>query len=93
MPRYDELCFGKPHADFYVDAAAVSAFSELHKELGIYAAAKPASSRAAATKPEPSRPVGPTGALSLIPWGAVGVAALAGAAAGAALAARVLKPK
>lgn len=33
---YDELYFGKPHADFYIDDNAVSAYSNLEKELGFY---------------------------------------------------------
>ena len=35
---YDELIFGKPFADFYIDDKAVSPFvDELHKETGIIA--------------------------------------------------------
>jgi len=33
---YDEIYFGKPHADIYVDDLAVSAFADLEKELGYY---------------------------------------------------------
>lgn len=33
---YDEIYFGKPHADFYIDDLAVNAFSNLDKELGFY---------------------------------------------------------
>lgn len=33
---YDELYFGKPHADFYIDDSAVSAFQDIEKELGFY---------------------------------------------------------
>jgi capsule biosynthesis phosphatase len=33
---YDELFFGKPHADFYIDDHAVSATADLEKELGFY---------------------------------------------------------
>jgi capsule biosynthesis phosphatase len=33
---YDELYFGKPYADYYIDDLAVSAFSTLDKELGFY---------------------------------------------------------
>ena len=33
---YDELHFGKPHADFYIDDNAVSAYDNLEKELGFY---------------------------------------------------------
>lgn len=33
---YDELYFGKPQADFYIDDNAVSAYSNLEKELGFY---------------------------------------------------------
>ena len=33
---YDELHFGKPHADFYIDDNAISAYDNLEKELGFY---------------------------------------------------------
>ena len=33
---YDEIYFGKPYADFYIDDLAISAFSNLEKELGYY---------------------------------------------------------
>ncbi len=33
---YDELLFGKPYADFYIDDKAVNAFQNLEKELGFY---------------------------------------------------------
>ena len=33
---YDELYFGKPHAHFYIDDNAVSAYDNLEKELGFY---------------------------------------------------------
>lgn len=33
---YDEIYFGKPHADFYIDDLAVSCFDNLEKELGYY---------------------------------------------------------
>ncbi len=33
---YDEIYFGKPEADFYIDDKAVNCFSELDKELGYY---------------------------------------------------------
>lgn len=33
---YDEIYFGKPDADFYIDDHAVSAFGEFEKELGFY---------------------------------------------------------
>ena len=33
---YDELYFGKPHADFYIDDNAVSAYANLEKEIGFY---------------------------------------------------------
>lgn len=33
---YDEIYFGKPNADVYVDDLAVSAFADLEKELGYY---------------------------------------------------------
>lgn len=34
--KYDELCFGKPHADFYIDDLAVNAHSNLEKSTGFY---------------------------------------------------------
>jgi len=34
--QYDELCFGKPHADFYIDDLAVNSFSNLEKSTGFY---------------------------------------------------------
>ena len=33
---YDEIQFGKPHADFYIDDLAVSSFDNLEKEMGVY---------------------------------------------------------
>ncbi len=33
---YDEIYFGKPHADFYIDDLAVNCFDDLQKELGYY---------------------------------------------------------
>ena len=33
---YDEIYFGKPHADFYIDDNAISAFSNLEKKTGFY---------------------------------------------------------
>lgn len=33
---YDEIYFGKPQADFYIDDLGVSAFHNLEKELGFY---------------------------------------------------------
>jgi capsule biosynthesis phosphatase len=33
---YDEIYFGKPHADYYIDDLAVNAFENLEKELGFY---------------------------------------------------------
>ena len=33
---YDELYFGKPHAHFYIDDNAVSAYDNLEKEMGFY---------------------------------------------------------
>lgn len=33
---YDEIYFGKPYADFYIDDLAVSCFDDLEKELGYY---------------------------------------------------------
>jgi GTP:adenosylcobinamide-phosphate guanylyltransferase len=34
--KYDELIFGKPFADVYVDDKAVNSFKDLEKETGIY---------------------------------------------------------
>jgi len=33
---YDELYFGKPYADYYIDDLAVNCFTDLEKELGYY---------------------------------------------------------
>ena len=33
---YDEIYFGKPQADFYIDDLAVSSYANLEKELGFY---------------------------------------------------------
>ncbi|KAI8110019.1 hypothetical protein M9434_001295 [Picochlorum sp. BPE23] len=33
---YDEIVFGKPHADFYIDDKAISAHFDLEKSLGFY---------------------------------------------------------
>ena len=33
---YDELYFGKPYADFYIDDLAINCFDDLEKELGYY---------------------------------------------------------
>lgn len=33
---YDELYFGKPQADYYIDDLAISAFDDLEKETGFY---------------------------------------------------------
>lgn len=33
---YDEIYFGKPYADFYIDDLALSCFDDLEKELGYY---------------------------------------------------------
>lgn len=33
---YDEIYFGKPHADYYIDDSAVSPYDDLEKELGFY---------------------------------------------------------
>ena len=85
---YHELCFGKPVADFYVDDQAVSAFADLHMELGIYPGGSPVDSGRSAIAPAaakmPSATV-PTGT----PWRVAVVAALAGAAFGALIATRV----
>jgi capsule biosynthesis phosphatase len=33
---YDEIYFGKPYADFYIDDCAISTYNNLEKELGFY---------------------------------------------------------
>ena len=33
---YDEIYFGKPYADYYIDDSAVSPYDDLEKELGFY---------------------------------------------------------
>jgi len=34
--KYDEIYFGKPYANFYIDDLAISTFSDLEKETGFY---------------------------------------------------------
>jgi hypothetical protein len=34
--NYDEMHFGKPEADFYIDDLAVNCFSNIEKEMGFY---------------------------------------------------------
>jgi capsule biosynthesis phosphatase len=34
--KYDQLFFGKPHADFYIDDLAINAFDDLQKQTGFY---------------------------------------------------------
>lgn len=34
--QYDEIYFGKPYADFYIDDLAFNAYSDLEKEIGFY---------------------------------------------------------
>jgi capsule biosynthesis phosphatase len=34
--EYDELIFGKPYADFYIDDLAINAYTNLQKEIGFY---------------------------------------------------------
>lgn len=33
---YDEIYFGKPHADFYIDDLALNCFDDMEKEMGYY---------------------------------------------------------
>jgi len=33
---YDEIYFGKPYADYYIDDAAISVYDDLEKEIGYY---------------------------------------------------------
>lgn len=33
---YDEIIFGKPYADFYIDDCAINAFDNIEKEIGYY---------------------------------------------------------
>lgn len=34
--EYDEIYFGKPYADFYIDDLAINAFEDIEKEIGFY---------------------------------------------------------
>lgn len=34
--QYDEIYFGKPNADFYIDDKAINAYTDLQKETGFY---------------------------------------------------------
>lgn len=36
MIPYDEIYFGKPHADFYIDDLAVNAYEDIEKRIGFY---------------------------------------------------------
>ena len=33
---YDEIYFGKPYADYYIDDLAINCYDELEKKLGFY---------------------------------------------------------
>ena len=33
---YDEIYFGKPHADFYIDDLAINSFDDIEKLIGFY---------------------------------------------------------
>jgi capsule biosynthesis phosphatase len=33
---FDEIYFGKPYADFYIDDKAINAYNDLEKEIGVY---------------------------------------------------------
>lgn len=90
---YHELDFGKPHAHFYVDDDSVSAFSDLHKEIGLYPnapRATPDGTAGASDEPMPRRQPQKAAAATaraplLLP---VLVAAAAGVAAGVLIGAR-----
>jgi capsule biosynthesis phosphatase len=58
---HDEVAFGKPYAQFYIDDLAVSAFHDLHKAIGFYPGAPPCDATPAAqpVTPAPPRPVSP----------------------------------
>ena len=87
---YHELCFGKPHADFYVDDLAVSAFSDIHKEVGIYSSAVNAVQRNDLAVAQ-GRLRQPTITTTSTPWRLLAMTTLAGAACGAAVTARAMR--
>ena len=96
---YHELHFGKPHAHFYVDDLAVSSFSELHKEVGLYPDSVAKAATASSGKGAGGGGAGgggaggaaAGGAADGASWRTVAVAAVAGAGAGALLTSRLRK--
>jgi capsule biosynthesis phosphatase len=94
---YHEIHFGKPHAHFYVDDLAVSSFSELHKELGLYpsAAAAVPSRRGGAQSDTVAAASGDGGAFAVAQgegsWRMLLAAGALGAACGALVVSRLRK--
>ena len=89
---HDEVAFGKPYAQFYIDDLAISAFHDLHKALGFYPGAPPCEnagpagggSRSSAT-PMPVGTRAPPASSSpgrWVSWAPIGAAVLVGAVGG-----------
>ena len=53
---YDELHFGKPWAQFYIDDCGVNAYADLEKELGYYPPSAPAAASKYVPSPKASAP-------------------------------------
>lgn len=90
---HDEVAFGKPYAQFYIDDLAVSAFHDLHKAIGFYPGAPPcegAPAAAAPVTPAPPWPVAlPTGAAPARAWLPLAAAFGAGCVLGVVVGVRV----
>jgi capsule biosynthesis phosphatase len=90
---HDEVVFGKPYAQFYIDDLAVSAFDDIHKAIGFYRGAPACddgSSKAAAATPAPPRPQAPPArAAPVRAWLPLGVAFGVGCALGLLVGARM----
>ena len=97
---YHEIAFGKPHADFYIDDKSISAFDDLHKEVGFYPTMRgvvPASEttttgKGKATGP-PSAVANPHAGSRGAEWPRLLLAALVGAAVATAVTSGKIKWK
>ena len=78
--EYDELAFGKPWAQFYVDDKAVWAYADLEKELGYYPPTAPCVASKHAAPPTPRRAAPPAPGPPLLTVALAAYAALATAA-------------
>lgn len=78
--EYDELAFGKPWAQFYVDDKAVWAYADLEKELGYYPPTAPCVASKYAAPPTPRRAAPPAPGPPLLTVALAAYAVLATAA-------------